>query len=314
MPSRAADGRLVCSRVKQSDARGRSTGALLRTCLFLLVGSCSVGPPVPVPGLFRYSREEADAFVKQTNLEPKKAMPEWVMEMGRDSLGSRLYLYGFSDSAAIVDTGGKLTLVPEKVPRKVGGEIARGAWLNDAGQWAAWVTPGEAHFLGWTRPAKMLWVDPGVRHYVVETDEGVLELGTTDGRLKQSVAGLDPLDRFAHADTIYLFGLRGRNEIHCQVLRETSSGYELQRTVKVAPFGSPAGIVDMDVKGERVVVERARDLNPYWVLFDFRTGTLTNIGDTSRFGLFLREDLLHPKRVGRAESIRLPSAPSPAEP
>jgi hypothetical protein len=277
---------------------------LLKVCLVLLVGSgCRGHPIVPVPGLYRYSRDEAEAFLKLANPEPKEAMPEWVADMGRDSVGSRLYLYGFYVSAAIVDAGGKVTLVP--APKGVPPRTSLRAHLNDAGQWAAWATPGEAHFIGWTRPADGLRVDPGVRHYWITMKDGTQELGTTDGRLKQSVAGLDPLSLYAHESTIYLFGIQGRDEIDCQVFRETNSGYELQRTVKVAPFGLPAaGIVDMDLSGERVVVERALDLNPYWVLFDFRTGTLTNIGETSNFGLFLREDLLHPARAGGSSAHR----------
>lgn len=48
----------------------------------------------------------------------------------------------------------------------------------------------------------------------------------------------------------------------------------------------------MDLSAERVVLDRSRDLRTQWVLFDFRTGKLENIGTTSDFGLFLKEDLL----------------------
>src|SRR5688572_6969077 len=162
-------------------------------CLLVMGAGACVGPPVPVPGFFRYSRFELTEFLKRS-----KVKQGWASQVGRDSTGSRLYLYGFSDSATILDTEGKLTFVPQK-PSSL-------AYLNDEGQWAAWLTPGEAHFLGWTRPAKGLWADPGARHYLMETNEGTLELGTTDGRLKQPVAGgFHPLRIFAHDGKVYVF-------------------------------------------------------------------------------------------------------------
>jgi hypothetical protein len=244
--------------------------------------SACAGPPVPVPGFYRYSRFEVTGF-----LERSKAKETRAWKIGRNSDGSRLHLYAFSEWAATLESAGKLTVVARK-PASV-------AYLNDEGQWAAWLTPGEAHFLGgWTRPAHRLWADPGARHYLVQSSEGTLELGTTDGRRKQPVAaGFDPLGIFAHDGKVYVFGVwREADETKCLVFRETGSGYELEKTVKVAPFEFPVSVVDMDLSAERVVLDRSLDLRPQCVLFDFRTGKLENIGTTSDFGVFLKEDLL----------------------
>jgi hypothetical protein len=250
-------------------------------CLLVFGASACAGPPVPVPGFFRFDRREADAFLQRNGVKQ-----EWVSEAGRDSTGAKLHLYGFSDAATIVDARGKRTIVLQK-PSSV-------AYLNDEGQWAAWLTPGEAHFVGWTRPAKRLWVDHGARHYLLETKEGTLELGTTDGRLKQPLdGGFHPLRIFAHDGKVQVFAVaREAKETRCLVFRETDECYELEKAVVVAPFEFPVSVVDMDLSAERVVLNRSLDLRPRWLLFDFRTGKLKNIGTTSDFGLFLKEDLL----------------------
>ena len=98
---------------------------------------------MPEPGFFRYARREANAFLERNNVKQG-----WISQVGRDSTGSRLYLYGFSDAATILDAAGKLTFVPQKP--------SSAAYLNNEGRWAAWLTAGEAHFVGWTRPAKGL--------------------------------------------------------------------------------------------------------------------------------------------------------------
>lgn len=250
-------------------------------CLLVFGASACAGPPVPVPGFFRYDRRDANAV-----LERNGEKQGWVSEAGRDSTGSKLHLYGFSDAATIIDAGGKRTIVLQK-PSSV-------AYLNDEGQWAAWLTPGEAHFVGWNRPAKALWVDHGARHYLLETKERTLELGTTDGRLKQPLGGgFSPLRIFAHDGKVYVFGVwREANETKCLVFRDTDRGYELEKTVVVAPFQFPVSVVDMDLSAERVVLDRSLDLRTRWVLFDFRTGKLKNIGTASDFGLFLEGDFL----------------------
>ncbi len=250
-------------------------------CLLAMWAGACVGPPVPVPGFFRYSRFEVTAFLERSNAKETHA---W--EVRRSSDGSRLYLYAFSEWAAILEPSGKLTVVA-RMPASV-------AYLNDEGQWAAWLTPGEAHFLGWTRPAKGLWADHGARHYLMETNEGTLELGTTDGRIKQPLdSGFHPLRIFAHDGKVYVFGVwREANETRCLVFRESDAGFQLEKTVVVAPFQFPVSVVDMDLSAERVVLDRSLDLRPQWVLFDFRTGKLKNIGTSSDFGVFLKEDLL----------------------
>lgn len=250
-------------------------------CLLVFGASACAGPPVPVPGFFRYDRREANAVLERNGVKQ-----DWVSEAGRDSTGLRLHLYGFSDAAAIIDAGGKQTIVPQK-PSSV-------AYLNDEGQWAAWLTPGEAHFVGWNWPAKALWVDHGARHYLLETKEGTLELGTTDGRLKQPLDGVfHPLRIFAHDRKVYVFGVWSEaNETRCLVFRDSDRSYDLEKTMVVAPFGFPVSVVDMDLSAERVVLDRSLDLRPRWLLFDFRTGKLKNIGTTSDFGLFLKGDLL----------------------
>jgi len=247
--------------------------------LTMAVSAC-VGPTVPVPGFFRYEQRTVDGFLEQSNVEQ-----EWVAHVGRDSTGGRLYLYGFSDAATILDVDGELAFVPEK-PSPV-------AYLNDKGQWAAWLAGGKAHFQGWSRPAKRLWTDPGTRHYLIRTQEETLELGTVDGRLKESLDGFDPLGVFAHDNRVYVFGVWvAANETRCLVFHETRSGYELVETVTIAPFAWPVSIVDMDLSAERVVVARGLDFRSYWLVFDFRDRTRHEIGRVSTFGVFLREDIL----------------------
>jgi hypothetical protein len=125
-------------------------------------------------------------------------------------------------------------------------------------------------------------------------------LGTTDGRVKQPLAGFDPLGVFAHDKMVYVFGVwPGPDEVRCEVFGEKDSGYDLQKTATIARFGWPASVIDMDLSAERVVVGRPLDLNPYWLVFDFRNGTLKSIGGVSYSGVFLREDLLgHATRIG----------------
>jgi len=249
-------------------------------CVLVGASACA-GPPVPVPGFFRYDRQEANAFLEQSGVKQER-----VSQAGRDSTGARLFLYGYSDAATILDEGGKRTFVPQK-PSSV-------AYLNDEGQWAAWLTPGEAHFVGWTRPAKGLWADHGARHYLLETNEGTLELGTTDGRLKQPLEDrFHPLRVFGLDGKVYVFGVwREAKETRCLVFRESDAGFKIEKAVVVAPFEFPVSVVDMDLSAERVVLDRSLDLRPQWILFDFKTGQLKNIGTTSDFGLFLKQDLL----------------------
>jgi hypothetical protein len=263
---------------------------------------------VSVPGFFRYSREEVMAALKGGGVA-------WgVIDLDRDSQGSRLYVYSYwadvavhgGDRAVILSANAKVTRVSEKLPGVTGDKPYR-AYLNDEGHWGAWLTPGEANFNGWTRAVfqQWLWVDHGAGHYVIALDErGSLELGTTDGRVRQSVAAFEPrtmdaLPRalFSHEGTIYLFRVR-RGAIECEVFEESRGGFELKKTVRIPERAySTAAIVDMDPVGERVVAELGGDWDHYWVLYDFKTATVTDIGRPSRFGLFMKQDLVRAKTV-----------------
>ena len=232
--------------------------------------------------------------------------------MRRDSSGSRLYLYGWSE-VATVDESGKLMPVSKALPSKElcgaagsSEDTCKGLWkrayLNDAGSWAAWMSMTEAHFGDWSRPVSsgQMWVDPGVTHYLVRPKEGGLELGTVDGRLKQSIGEIDPLGLYSVEGAVYVFGVRAEVELVCLVYSENSLGFELHRTVRIAPFGWPSiAVVDMDLAGKRVVVEKNYDTSQPWFLFDFGTGVLTKIGQKSAYGFFLRSDLLRKQPLSR---------------
>jgi hypothetical protein len=129
-------------------------------------------------------------------------------------------------------------------------------------------------------------------------------LGTIDGRLRQSVHGY-PLGIFAHNTKLYLFAVWSDREVRCQVLAEGASSFELERTVRVAEFGLPASVIDMDSSAEKVVLGRPLDLNAYWLFSDLTTGLLRNIGASSDFGFFLTGDVL-----GRAMRLRSDAAGS----
>src|SRR5258708_15313501 len=105
------------------------------------------------------------------------------------------------------------------------------------------------------------------------------------------VDGYQP-GRFSHDQQVYRFAVWCGGEIRCQEYSEGTSDYGLDRTIRVAEFGLPARLIDMDVVAERAVVERSLDFNAYWLLFDFQTATLTNIGPRSDFGFFLVDNVL----------------------
>jgi hypothetical protein len=178
-----------------------AVGRASSICLLALETFGCVGHPVAVPGFFRYSRFEVKALLERNRIDNQVA---W--ELDRNSDGSRLYVYASAEWAGILESTGRLTVVsPKPAPR---------AYLNDKGEWAAWLTASGAHFIGWTRQAKGLWADRGAHHYLLKSNDGRLELGTTDGRHKQTLdGGFDPLRIFSQQGKVYVFGVwREANE------------------------------------------------------------------------------------------------------
>ena len=167
---------------------------ILGASVFLSGGiACQADRIVSVPGFVRYERDDVEHLFERSG----GSRPWEVFEMRRDSSGSRLYLYGWSE-VATVDESGKLMPVSKALPS------------------------------------------------------------------------------------------------------ENSLGFELHRTVGIAPFGWPSiAVVDMDLAGKRVVVEKNYDTSQPWFLFDFGTGVLTKIGQKSAYGFFLRGDLLRKQPLSR---------------
>lgn len=294
--------------------------------LFFLI-SCNAGNMshsfnTEVPHLFVYDKGEILNYLKKHGYSGFRPN-----EIKRDSMGTTLFIYGYSD-----DKSDKIFSVSKAGKIKMLVPPAINTFMDDNGEFIAWSQNiGEGINFKNGKFRSLSFFDNFhialggqffsisrtfgieiINHQTVQVEpiKHFTKIASTedpDKVLYSTTLGVD--DIFFKDNKIYLFtrphcnfkypGNYEECEIICQILKKSDDDYKLDEEIHIPrpkPSPSPFAVIDLDPWSDNVllvdVVDPPFSFLTSWYVFDLKTKKLTKIGRSKDYGFFLKEDIL----------------------